>query len=80
MSTLGLKYQFYRSSNTSPYSVTPCLSDYCGLSAPAYVGHRLLVECQGKKLLKCELFAFPRNEFQKYKLAKYSPGVPSNGG
>ena len=47
---------------------------------PAYVGHRLLVECQGKKLLKCELFAFPQNEFQKYKLAKYSPGVPSNGG
>ena len=46
----------------------------------AYVGHRLLVECQEKKLLKCELFAFPRNEFQKYKLAKYNPGVPSNGG
>ena len=34
----------------------------------------------GKKLLKCELFAFPRNEFQKYKLAQYNPGVPSNGG
>lgn len=30
----------------------------------------------GKKLSKCELFAFPRNEFEKYKLGKIQPRCP----
>ena len=46
----------------------------------ANVGHRLVVECREKSSRNVNCLPFHEMSLKNVSLAKYNPGVPSNGG